>query len=87
MKFSDWWAIEGYKHLPEQGEPPQHAYVAEKAWDAALAQPTGSQPACVVCDTPLFRGKFEQDNELTYCPKCNVFRDAEQPPAPAKEKD
>lgn len=34
-KFKEWWESEGQRWLPQPGEPPQHGYVAEKAWDAA----------------------------------------------------
>lgn len=36
-KFSEWWNTEGHRWLPQANESPQHAYVAEKAWDAACS--------------------------------------------------
>lgn len=36
-KFKEWWDREGHRWLPQPNEPPQHGYVAEKAWDAAFA--------------------------------------------------
>lgn len=32
--FEEWWRSEGCTHLPAASEPPQHAYVAQKAWQA-----------------------------------------------------
>lgn len=36
-EFERWWRSEGITHLPKPGEPPQHAYVAARTWEAAYA--------------------------------------------------
>jgi hypothetical protein len=35
IKWEKWLVDEGCLHMPRPGEPPQHAYMAHKAWDAA----------------------------------------------------
>jgi hypothetical protein len=44
LSFEHWWMEVGIHKMPKHGEPPEHAAIAELAWNAALTAPQAAAP-------------------------------------------
>lgn len=68
--FDEWWHAEGFAHLPEPDEPPQHAYVARLAWEAAssTAQGKNIMPTFTCASCPCY---FRPEELCKVCHNCS----------------